>query len=143
MGKDLIARIKDILSSDTNDANAVKRDLVDAATKIEAIIDEIKKFFKPEEKRGVIVNAATKVQATAQKIKDLIARIKDILSSDSSDATVVKRDLVDVATKVEATVQKVKDLIARIKDILSSDSSDATEEKRDLVDAATKIEAIL
>ena len=129
--KDLVVKIQDYFK---HDDSVDKRDLVDAAVKIEAILDEIKKFFKPEEKRGAIVDAA-------QKIQDLIAKIKDIFSSD--DSAEEKRDLVDVATKVEDTAQKIKDLIARIKDILSSDTSDDSAEKRDLVDAAAKIEAIL
>ena len=58
--------------SDTSDDSAEKRDLVDAAAKIEAILDEIKKFFKPEEKRGAIVHLAERWDRIIKKIKHSI-----------------------------------------------------------------------
>merc|ERR1711962_641538 len=85
---DIKGALMKITSTKTRDVPSVKRDLVDAATKIEAILNEIKKFFKPEEKRGAIVDAA-------QKIQGLIAKLKGILSGDSDDeSTEDKRDLV-------------------------------------------------
>merc|ERR1719422_2380479 len=59
--KNMLSNIKDILGYGET---AEKRDIdiVGTAEKIEAILEEIKNVFKSEEKRGVIVEQAQKVQ---------------------------------------------------------------------------------
>merc|ERR1712150_399987 len=121
-----------------------------------------------EEKRGVIVEHARKVQGMIDEVKNMISNIKDILGYGE---TVEKRDIdiVAVTEKIEAILEeiknvfkseekrgvivnkaqqlqdiidKVKDMVGNIKDILGYGE---TAEKRDIdiVKVAEKIEAIL
>merc|ERR1712150_327243 len=104
--KDMVGNIKDILGYGET---AEKRDIdiVKVAEKIEAILEEIKNVFKSEEKRGVIVDHAEKVQAMVDRVKDMLSNIKDILGYGE---TAVKRDvdIVKVAEKIEAIIEEVK-----------------------------------
>merc|ERR1719422_475179 len=104
----MISNIKDILGYGET---AEKRDLdiVKVAEKIEAILEEIKNIFKSEEKRGVIVDHAKKVQAMVDSVKDMLNNIKDILGYGE---TTEKRDLdiVGVAEKIEAILEEIKNV---------------------------------
>merc|ERR1719381_455548 len=106
--KDMLSNIKDILGYGET---AVKRDIdiVKVAEKIEAILEEIKNVFKSEEKRGVIVEHAKKVQDMVDRVKDMLSNIKDILGY---GGTPVKRDIdiVKVAEKIEAILEEIKNV---------------------------------
>jgi len=165
--KNMVSNIKDILGY----GEMVEKrdiDIVAVAEKIEAILEEIKNVFKSEEKRGVIVDHAKKVQAMVDRVKDMLSNIKDILGY---GGTPVKRDIdiVKVAEKIEAILEEiknvfkseekrgtivdhakklqdmidsVKNMVSNIKDILGYGEM---VEKRDIdiVAVAEKIEAIL
>merc|ERR1719357_1680143 len=84
---DIKGALMKITSTKTRDVPSVKRDLVDAATKIEAILSGDSDDESTEDKRD-LVDVATKVEETASRIQDLIAKIKDILSGDNTDEEV-------------------------------------------------------
>merc|ERR1711972_1297682 len=89
--QDVIDGINHVLHPD---APVTKRDLVDIAHQIEAVIGEVSKILTPGAKRGVITDVATKLQ-------DVIDGINHVLHP---DAPVTKRDLVDVAHKIEGVI---------------------------------------
>merc|ERR1719391_1781970 len=104
--KNMLSNIKDILGYGET---AEKRDIdiVAVDETIEAVLEEIKNVFKSEEKRGVIVEHAKKVQDMVDRVKDMLSNIKDILRY---GGTPVKRDvdIVKVAEKIEAIIEEVK-----------------------------------
>merc|ERR1719228_2106780 len=105
-------------------------DIVKVAEKIEAILEEIKKVFKSEEKRGVIVDHAKKVQAMIDEVKDMLNDIKGILGYGEAKE---KRDvdIVKVAEKIEAILEEIKKVFK-------------SEEKRGvIVDHAKTVQAMI
>merc|ERR1712150_315879 len=121
-----------------------------------------------EEKRGVIVEHAKKVQAMVDRVKDMISNIKDILgygeTAEKRDIDIVKvaekieaileeiknvfkseekrGAIVDHAKKVQDMIDRVKDMLSNIKDILGYGET-AVKRDVDIVKVAEKIEAII
>merc|ERR1712200_170414 len=75
------------------DATATKRDLVDIAHQIEAVIGEISKVLGPTTKRNIV--------DIANQIEAVIGEISKVL------APTTKRNIVDIANQIEAVIGEI------------------------------------
>merc|ERR1719283_8110 len=125
----MLGNIKDILGyGETAEKRDV--DIVKVAEKIEAILEEIKNVFKSNEKRGVIVEHAKKVQDMIDRVKAMLGNIKDILGYGE---TAEKRDvdIVKVAEKIEAILEEIKNVFK------------SNEKRGVIVDHAKKVQDVI